>query len=132
MKRKMISILLAVIMISTVAYGAFSETQNVPNETDLDAEVNSFGRQEEDYGKSDTIVIDVFDEATNNPGIQKGWFGKIVKDKFNIVLNIINPQSLGESIFEICSKEKRLGDIIIVDKKGVFRAFVSRIRKKLK
>ena len=117
MKRKMISILLAVIMISTVAYGAFSETQNVPNEIDLDAEVNSFGRQEEDYGKSDTIVIDVFDEATNNQGIQKGWFGKIVKDKFNIVLNIINPQSLGESIFEICSKEKRLGDIIIVDKK---------------
>jgi len=30
------------------------------------------------------ITIDVYDDLANYQGIQKGWFAKIVKDKFNM------------------------------------------------
>ena len=35
------------------------------------------------------IVIDFYDDAANYHGIQTGWFAKVVKDRFNIELNII-------------------------------------------
>lgn len=38
------------------------------------------------------IVVDVFDSLANFQGIQSGWFAEIVKDKFNMELNIIAAQ----------------------------------------
>lgn len=38
-----------------------------------------------DDGKE--MTVDVFDSLANVAGAQKGWFAKIVKDKFNIKLN---------------------------------------------
>ena len=35
------------------------------------------------------IVVDVFDSLANFQGIQSGWFAEIVKDKFNMELNIL-------------------------------------------
>ena len=35
------------------------------------------------------LVIDVYDDAANYNGIQKGWFAKVIKDRFNIELDII-------------------------------------------
>ena len=43
-------------------------------------------------GGDDVLVLDVFDSQANFQGTQPGWFGKYVKDKFNIELNII-PQT---------------------------------------
>ena len=38
------------------------------------------------------MTVEVFDSLASNQGLQKsGWFAKIVKDKFNIKLNIIAP-----------------------------------------
>ena len=46
------------------------------------------------------MVIDFYDDAANYHGIQTGWFAKVVKDRFNIELNIIAPQVAGESVYE--------------------------------
>ena len=35
------------------------------------------------------LTIDVYDDAANYNGIQTGWFAKVIKDRFNIELNII-------------------------------------------
>ena len=36
------------------------------------------------------MTVEVFDSLASSQGLQKsGWFAKIVKDKFNIKLNII-------------------------------------------
>src|SRR5664279_675765 len=43
---------------------------------------------------SDEITIDVFDGLANQMGTQPGWFAKIVKDKFNLKLNIIAPNAV--------------------------------------
>ncbi len=63
----------------------------------------------------DFIVVDVFDSLANFQGIQSGWFAKIVKDKFNMELNIIAPNVAGggETLFETRCAAGNLGDLII-------------------
>lgn len=63
----------------------------------------------------EAIVVDVFDSVANYEGMQSGWFGKIVKDKFNMELNIIAPNVAGggNTLFAIRSAAGNLGDLII-------------------
>ena len=35
------------------------------------------------------MTVEVFDQLANYQGEQKGWFAKVIKDKFNIKLNIV-------------------------------------------
>ncbi len=64
----------------------------------------------------ETLVIDVYDDAANYNGIQTGWFAKVIKDRFNIELNIIASQVVGNTVYATRSEEGNLGDIIVVDK----------------
>lgn len=61
------------------------------------------------------IVVDVFDDLANFQGIQSGWFAKVVKDKFNMELNIIAPNVAGggDTLYEIRSAAGNLGDLLI-------------------
>ncbi len=61
------------------------------------------------------IVVDVFDDLANFQGIQSGWFAKVVKDKFNMELNIIAPNVAGggNTLYEIRSAAGNLGDLLI-------------------
>lgn len=63
----------------------------------------------------DFIVVDVFDSVANFEGIQSGWFAKIVKDKFNMELNIIAPNiaSGGDTLLEMRMASGNVGDLII-------------------
>ena len=67
-------------------------------------------------GEKELLTIDIYDDAANYNGIQSGWFAKIVKDKFNIELNIIASQVVGNTIYATRSEEGNLGDILVVDK----------------
>ncbi|RLK52659.1 ABC transporter substrate-binding protein [Microbacterium telephonicum] len=66
----------------------------------------------------DEITIDVFDGLANYMGIQQGWFAKIVKDKFNMKLNIIAPNVAGggDTLYNTRVAAGDLGDMIITDK----------------
>lgn len=61
------------------------------------------------------LVVDVFDGLANYQGIQSGWFAKMVKDKFNMELNIIAPNVAGggDTLFEVRSAAGNLGDLIV-------------------
>lgn len=63
----------------------------------------------------DTLVIEVYDVASNYQGTQTGWFAKVVKDKFNIELNIIAPQVAGDTIYQTRASSGNLGDIVLLD-----------------
>ena len=67
-------------------------------------------------GEKELLTIDVYDDAANYNGIQSGWFAKMIKDKFNIELNIIASQVVGNTIYATRSEEGNLGDILVVDK----------------
>ncbi len=61
------------------------------------------------------MTVDVYDDLANYQGIQKGWFAKIIKDKFNIRLNMIAPNVAGggSTLFDTRSAAGNLGDLII-------------------
>ena len=61
------------------------------------------------------MTLEIFDVAANYQGMQTGWFAKVVKDKFNIELNIIAPQVAGDSIYQLRSSSGNLGDIVLLD-----------------
>lgn len=65
----------------------------------------------------ETLTIDVFDSQANFQGIQTGWFAKVVKDKFNIELNIIAPNVAGggDTLYQTRSANGNLGDLIITN-----------------
>ncbi|MDW4572008.1 ABC transporter substrate-binding protein [Microbacterium sp. M3] len=64
------------------------------------------------------ITIDVFDGLANYMGVQEGWFGKLVEDKFNMKLNIIAPNVAGggDTLYNTRVSAGDLGDLIITDK----------------
>lgn len=63
----------------------------------------------------ETLVLEVYDVAANYQGMQSGWFAKVVKDRFNIELNIIAPQVAGSSIYQTRASSGNLGDILILE-----------------
>ena len=65
------------------------------------------------------VVLTFYDEAANYHGTQSGWFAKVVKDRFNIELNIIAPQVVGNEVYTTRAMDGDLGDIVIVDKSKV-------------
>ncbi|RCW49651.1 extracellular solute-binding protein [Paenibacillus prosopidis] len=63
-----------------------------------------------DPSKQPEITLNVFSNLSNYAGEQPGWFGKIIKDKFNIKLNII---SGGQQKASTMMASGDLGDIAV-------------------
>lgn len=61
-------------------------------------------------GKEDPITLTVFSERANYSGEQMGWTAQILKDRFNVVLNIV-PNADG--VFDTRMESGNLGDIIV-------------------
>ncbi|UUZ93534.1 hypothetical protein LJK87_01830 [Paenibacillus sp. P25] len=64
---------------------------------------------------SKPLTITVFDNAANYQGEQTGWYGKLLKDKFNLTLNILSPQVAGDQLYKTRSAAGDLGDLLIID-----------------
>jgi putative aldouronate transport system substrate-binding protein len=69
-----------------------------------------------DWSTAEPITVDVFDSLANYMGTQSGWFGKVVKDKFNMELNIIAPNVAGggDTLYNTRVAGGDLGDLVIV------------------
>lgn len=104
MKKKVVCMLLCAAMIGTTALTGCgsSDSKNTAS--------SESGEKSEEL-----LTLDVYDDQANYQGIQSGWFGKIIKDKFNIELNIIAPNVAGggDTLFQTRSAAGNLGDIII-------------------
>lgn len=81
-------------------------------------EVKEKSTKEDEIDRSEFITIDVFSAGANYQGIQSGFFGKMLKDKFNLELNIIAPNVAGggDALYQTRSATGNLGDIVIVPK----------------
>jgi len=66
------------------------------------------------------MTVEVFDSVANYQGEQKGWFAKLIKDKFNIKLNIVAPNVAGggSTLFDTRAAAGNLGDIVIMGSGG--------------
>lgn len=90
-----------------------SSSQSASSEAASTASQANTANGEEKY--PEFLTVDVFASQANYQGIQSGWFGKIVKDKFNMELNIISPNVAGggDTLFQTRSAAGNLGDIIL-------------------
>lgn len=105
MMRKKINKIICVMLICMVTLSGCGIEEKTSNET----------CPYEEY-----IVVDVFDHQANFQGIQSGWFGQLIKDKFNMELNIIAPNVAGggDTLFETRCAAGNLGDLILFNAEG--------------
>jgi putative aldouronate transport system substrate-binding protein len=61
------------------------------------------------------VTLDVYTLTGNTPGEQSGWFAKVIKDKFNLKLNVICAQTEGnaDQSFQTHAASGDLGDIVV-------------------
>lgn len=62
------------------------------------------------------LTIDVFSTQANFQGLQSGWFGDVVKEKFNMRINIIAPNvtGAGDRLYQTRSAAGNLADIVMI------------------
>lgn len=60
--------------------------------------------------KNEIVTLDVYNTLANYSGIQSGWIADILKEKFNVKLNIIPD---GDGVYETRMESGNLGDIIV-------------------
>lgn len=124
MLKKLLSLLLAVVMVLSLAacgVAPAGEQGNTPADTqeaegEKEAEPEAEGEEAPAADAGELMTIEIYDAAANFHGVQTGWFAKVIKDRFNLELNIIAPQVAGDTIYQTRSAEGALGDIVILDK----------------
>ena len=92
----------------------FSGCENVKNLFDKSNSDRKDSKNTDEY--EEFLTVDIFCANANYQGIQAGWFGKVVKDKFNMELNIIAPNVAGggDTLFQTRSAAGNLGDIVMI------------------
>lgn len=126
--KKLISLLCAGAMTASLLAGCGSSSKSADSSAASGSEKGTETTAEADSTDStasdgDTMTIEIFDVAANYQGVQTGWFAKVVKDRFNIELNIIAPQVAGDAIYQTRSSSGNLGDILILES-GQFKECV--------
>lgn len=113
LKKRVASLALCTLMVASMLTGCGDGTTESTKKEDTKVSSEEGGSTTSSY--DEFITVDVFDQLANFQGIQSGWFAKIVKDKFNMELNIIAPNVAGggDTLFQTRSAAGNLGDLII-------------------
>ncbi|MGO4276526.1 hypothetical protein AB4Z22_43005, partial [Paenibacillus sp. TAF58] len=107
-------------MVSVALTGCGGESNNkaastAPSKSPDSGTAGATSKASTELDHSKPLTITVFDNAANYQGEQKGWYGKLIKDKFNITLNILAPQVAGDQLYKTRSAAGNLGDLLIVN-----------------
>lgn len=116
MKQKVLALTLVVCMTIGLCTGCGASKQNDTETADAESANAKIGESINTSNSYNTeITIDVFDSEANYQGLQTGWFAQIVKERFNMKLNIIAPNVAGggDTLFQTRSAAGDLGDLII-------------------
>jgi len=124
-RRRIISLMMAVIFALSLALTGCSSKKDDSNASNNDTEVTQAPASSDGATATvapttvsrDPMTIEIYDVAANYQGIQGGWFAKVVKDKFNLELNIIAPQASGDgdALYQTRTAAGALGDLILLD-----------------
>lgn len=74
--------------------------------------------KEADYSDvipDETVTLTVYSQLSNYEGEQIGWFADIIKERFNVKMNII---SNGDGVFDTRMESGNLGDIVLFGSDG--------------
>ena len=90
---------------------------STPSNTQESPDAVSDGSTPEEAGE-ETVTLDVFNMGTTISGEQRGWFGKILKDNWNLIFNIIPNDGDGDAKFQTLAASGDMGDVIIFTSPG--------------
>ena len=122
-KRRFFSLMLAVVLVLSLMLSGCSASKKTgasgtgTKDSGGAGTTDTSGAATSEIDHTNTLTLEVYDVAANYQGVQSGWFGKVIKDKFNLELNIIAPQASGdgEALYQTRSASGKLGDIILLD-----------------
>lgn len=126
-KKRIVSLATAAMLTVSALAGCGGQTESKPaaeNKTENGTQTTDNGSGESQTSTGALVAnhdepyeLQFYDVAANFQGIQPGWYGKIVKDKFNIDLNIIAPQVSGDgaALYQTRCAAGELGDLILLD-----------------
>ena len=114
--KKVIALLLALTLVigCLAACDKKDEPSNTPGDNTTTKAPDSNSNNTPATEKEE-LTIEIYDKAANYQGMQEGWFAQVVKERFNIKLNIIAPQVAGDAIYQTRVSTGNLGDIVILD-----------------
>jgi len=133
MKKRILSVVLATtLMVSMMLTGcggstetqapaatesATTETAPAADATTTETAETAETTQAATVSHDEELVIEMYNVAANYQGLQTGWYGKVLKDRFNITINIIAPQVSGdgEALYQTRTAAGNLGDIVLLD-----------------
>ena len=115
--QKLLSCLLVLLLALSLAACAPAETP-APDSGAADGGTTDDGGAEApaaDSSSAELYQVEMFNTYANYMGVQPGWYGKLIKDKFNIELNIIAPNvaGTGDALYQTRTAAGNLGDIIV-------------------
>ena len=88
---------------------------NASTGTNEGADADASGADLSDIIPDQTVTLTVYSQLSNYEGEQIGWFADIMKEKFNVKLNII---SNGDGVFDTRMESGNLGDIVLFGSDG--------------
>lgn len=114
-KKPMLVTLAGLLLASTALAGCSNDSNNNSASSAAPSSSGSEASASGGIDHSKPLTITVFNNAANYQGEQTGWYGKLIKDKFNITLNILAPQVAGDQLYKTRSAAGDLGDLLIID-----------------
>ncbi len=124
-KKQISFIIVAILVLTMFATGCSKKNDNKANDNTNNNTSNTDTKADDNKGTTtdntakptelEPMVLEVYSQPANFQGEQVGWTAKILKDKFNITLNIIAPQVAGGDIFAARSASGFLGDLVVLD-----------------
>lgn len=117
MKKRVVALLLSLTMVAAMLAGCGNNAASTDKTSTANTSTDTAKTDNGDSSASsdELLVVEVYDEAANYQGTQTGWFAKVVKDRFNIELNIIAPQVAGDAVYQTRTATGNLGDIVLLD-----------------
>ena len=114
MKKLLATILAGVLAVSTLT-ACGSTTGGTETSTGSSNSGSSSSTSTSTSADAGPMILEVYDVAANYQGTQTGWFAHVVKEKFDLELNIIAPQVAGEAVFQTRASTGNLGDILLLE-----------------
>ncbi len=115
---KLFVLLVAIAMMASGLLAGCTKTTPTPTAapaTEAPANTEAAATEPAASAPAEELTLDIFDNAANYQGEQPGWFAVVVKNKFNLKLNILAPQISGDQLYQTRSAAGDLGDIVIID-----------------
>ncbi|MDF2544988.1 MAG: hypothetical protein K0S47_4706, partial [Herbinix sp.] len=121
--KKQLSFVLAIMLVVSLFATGCAKKNDKTDDSANNTPTTKVEDNKDDAGNTDTaepaalepMVLEVYSQPANFQGEQPGWTAKILKEKFNVTLNIIAPQVAGGDIFAARSASGFLGDLVILD-----------------